>query len=88
LGENMNKEAILYRMNAREKVDAERKWKRVKFSVAIFFSKRSHSWNLRIKRVENCSNETNQTNPDTKSWELCSKRKCPAEMLERHESTW
>jgi hypothetical protein len=25
LGENMNKEAILYRMNAREKVDAERK---------------------------------------------------------------
>lgn len=36
LGENMNKEAILYRMNAREKVDAERKWKRKKFSVAIF----------------------------------------------------
>jgi hypothetical protein len=25
LGENMNKEAILYRLNAREKVDAERK---------------------------------------------------------------
>jgi hypothetical protein len=25
LGENMNKEAILYRINAREKVDAERK---------------------------------------------------------------
>lgn len=75
LGENINKEAILYRMNAREKVDAERKWKRIKFSVANFPSKRSQGWNLRIKRVENCSNETNQTNPDMKSWELCLQKK-------------
>ncbi len=70
-------------MNAREKVDAERKWKRVKFSVAIFFSQNVHRL-LEFedkKSRENCSSENNQTNPDTTSWELCCKRKCPAEIF-------